>query len=144
MGYQNHTNRPIEWTEPGVEVVVEQIEARRVVVVAPSFMHEQSETLSELDLELRGRVEARGMAFHRVPVPFDHPRFVSVLADLVQSRTGAEPAGHAVAWRRCMCRGAPGALCTNGMRLDAAQVTAPPRERAGLSLRRPDRSRAQT
>ena len=122
MGYQNHTNRPIEWTEPPMEEVVERLEARQVVVVAPSFMHEQSETLSELDEELKDRIEARGMRYHRVPVPHDHTRFVGVLADLVESRMGREPAGHPVDWRRCLCRGKSGARCTNGMRLDAADV----------------------
>jgi ferrochelatase len=122
MGFQNHTNRPIEWTEPGVEKVVEQIDGHTVVVVAPSFMHEQSETLSELDHELRARVEARGMRFHRVPVPHDDPRFVQVLADLVESRVGGSPLRDVGGWRRCICRAGGGARCTNGMRLDAVNV----------------------
>jgi protoporphyrin/coproporphyrin ferrochelatase len=122
MGYQNHTNRPIEWTEPAVEEVVEHLDARRVVVVAPSFMHEQSETLAELDHDLRERVEARGIAYHRVPVPHDHRRFVAVLADLVESVAEPDATGRGVGWRRCICRGRSGAHCTNGMRRDAADV----------------------
>jgi ferrochelatase len=131
MGYQNHTNRPIEWTEPGVEEVVERLDARRVVVVAPSFMHEQSETLAELDEELRERIEARGMDYHRVPVPHDDPRFVRVLADLVESRNGTDATAHGVDWRHCLCRGRSGARCTNGMRLDAADVRPARRGEAG-------------
>jgi ferrochelatase len=122
VGFQNHTNRPIEWTEPGMEKVVPRLGGHTVVVVAPSFMHEQSETLAELDRDLRTSVEERGLAFHRVPVPHDDPRFVRVLADLVESRsTGGDAAGR-VEWRRCMCRGRSGALCTNGMRLDALDM----------------------
>ncbi|MSR37067.1 MAG: ferrochelatase, partial [Gemmatimonadetes bacterium] len=49
IGYQNHTNRPIEWTKPDTEQVIAELDADRVVVVAGSFMHEQSETLRELD-----------------------------------------------------------------------------------------------
>jgi ferrochelatase len=130
MGYQNHTNRPIAWTEPAVEEVVDRLDAQTVVVVAPSFMHEQSETLSELDRELRERVEARGMAFHRVPIPHDDPRFVNVLADLVEGRTGDPSDGGPVEWRRCVCRAGGSALCTNGMRLEAWSVPARPADRS--------------
>jgi len=122
MGYQNHTNRPIAWTEPAVENVVDRIEAERLVVVAPSFMHEQSETLAELDHDLRERVEARGMGFHRVPVPHDHPRFLNVLADLVEARLGEPVAAGGVELRRCICRGGGNARCTNGLRLDTVDV----------------------
>jgi ferrochelatase len=121
MGFQNHTNRPIEWTAPPVEDVVEHLDGHTVVVVAPSFMHEQSETLSELDRELRERVEARGMRFHRVPIPHDDPRFVQVLADLVESRVGGAP-DRDVGWRRCLCRAGGTARCTNGMRLDSLRI----------------------
>jgi ferrochelatase len=116
VGYQNHTNRPIEWTKPDVEAVLDEIDADRVVVVAASFMHEQSETLSELDHDLRRAAEKRGLAFHRVPIPHVHPRFVRVLADLVEARMGRDPAGSAVTLRRCVCRAGGAARCTNGLR----------------------------
>lgn len=120
MGFQNHTNRPIDWTEPGIEKVVGRLDGRSVVVVAPSFMHEQSETLAELDHDLRAMVEARGLAFHRVPVPYDEPRFTRVLADLVESSARDEDRAGKVEWRRCLCRS--GARCTNGMSLDPVSV----------------------
>jgi ferrochelatase len=104
LGYQNHTNRPgVEWTQPDVGHVIEEIEARRVVVDPVSFMHEQSETLAELDHELRGEAEARGLEFHRVPIPYAAPAFIDVLADLVEG---------GVELRRCRCR--EGAWCLNG------------------------------
>src|SRR5690606_36408500 len=53
IGYQNHTNRPIAWTQPDIEAVIEEVDAEHVIVVPASFMHEQSETLAELDIELR-------------------------------------------------------------------------------------------
>ena len=59
------------------------LEADDVVVVPVSFVHEQSETLDELDLELRELVEQLGMGFHRVATPHDHPDMGAVLADLV-------------------------------------------------------------
>ncbi len=112
LGYQNHGNRPIEWTQPSIDRVIGEIEADTVVVVPVSFMHEQSETLSELDIELRHEAEARGLRFLRVPVPHADPRFAGILADLVESalRAGAGP----VPLRPCRCRPEAGTYCTNG------------------------------
>ncbi|HET8654771.1 MAG TPA: ferrochelatase, partial [Longimicrobiaceae bacterium] len=85
IGYQNHTNRPgLQWTQPDIDQVIASVDAERVVVDACSFMHEQSETLAELDHELRSEAECRGLEFHRVPVPYAAPEFISVLADLVE------------------------------------------------------------
>jgi ferrochelatase len=123
IGYQNHTNRPIDWTQPSVEDALERVVAQRLVVVTPSFMHEQSETLAELDGDLRERVEARGMTYRRVPVPHDHARFVDILADLVAGLLASEPDAP-VEWRRCVCRAGGRARCTNGLRLDSAAVRA--------------------
>ena len=113
LGYQNHGNRPdVAWTRPDVEDVVERVEADRIVVDAPSFMHEQSETLAELDHDLREDAEARGLEFVRVPIPHDDPRFAVVLADLVEAvlpdRTVALPAP-----RPCRCRPAEVTRCLN-------------------------------
>lgn len=90
IGYQNHANRPgVEWTAPDVETVIRELGAtpgvERVVVDPVSFMHEQSETLVELDRELREVAESVGLAFRRVPIPFDAPAFIDVLADAVES-----------------------------------------------------------
>ncbi|MDY6780049.1 MAG: ferrochelatase, partial [Halobacteria archaeon] len=75
IGYQNHANRDdVDWTQPETEEVVEEVEGDRVVVEPLSFMHEQSETLSELDIELREECEEMGLEMHRVPVPHDDPR----------------------------------------------------------------------
>jgi protoporphyrin/coproporphyrin ferrochelatase len=119
IGYQNHTNRPIDWTQPDVEKVIEEVDADRVVVDAVSFMHEQSETLAELDHDLREEAEERGLGFFRVPIHHAAPAFINVLAELVEpflredadpAELPAEPTGGA-AWERCRCK--PGACCTN-------------------------------
>ncbi|MDY7082945.1 MAG: ferrochelatase, partial [Halobacteria archaeon] len=87
IGYQNHENRDVEWTQPETEDVIERLgrddETQNVVVEPLSFMHEQSETLSELDLELRDECDEVGLELYRVPIPHNDPRFGSVLADLV-------------------------------------------------------------
>ncbi len=111
LGYQNHTNRPIEWTEPDIEKVIEEVDADKVVVDPCSFMHEQSETLAELDHDLKEKAEARGLSFFRVPVPHDDPAFIRLLADLVEPFiTGTfEQAG----FRPCRCRSTPNTFCLN-------------------------------
>lgn len=116
IGYQNHGNRPdVAWTEPDVEDVVERIEADRIVVDAPSFMHEQSETLAELDHDLREEAEARGLGFVRVPVPHDDPRFAGVLADLVEAvlPDRRSPLRNL---ERCRCRTSRATRCLNAGR----------------------------
>ncbi|WP_049926824.1 ferrochelatase [Halopiger goleimassiliensis] len=114
IGYQNHANRGIEWTEPDTEDVVEGLEgeAERVVVEPMSFMHEQSETLVELDVDLREDAEAVGLDLHRVPVPHDDPRFPTLLADTVEPfLSGFEPSYYQL--RPCQCRDEPGTYCYN-------------------------------
>ena len=110
IGYQNHTNRPVEWTQPDLEDVMRNLDAEHALVVPVSFMHEQSETLAELDHDVRRLAESRGIAFHRVPVPHDDPRFAEVLADLVEARLGVG----AMELYRCVCRPSERTMCTNG------------------------------
>lgn len=117
IGYQNHSNRPVDWTQPDVERVIEDIDADHVVVDAISFMHEQSETLAELDLDLRQDAESRGLGFHRVPVPHEDARFAVVLADLCEPflHDGDTPrAAAGLPFRQCHCRPVPGTCCLNG------------------------------
>ncbi len=115
VGFQNHTNRRISWTWPDNEERIETLAERRLVVDAVSFVHEQSETLDELDRELRSAVEAMGKEMHRVPVPHDDPRFAGVLADLVGEALGQSPE-EGVELAPCRCRPVPGTWCTNGAR----------------------------
>ncbi|NGM70969.1 ferrochelatase [Natronolimnobius sp. AArcel1] len=116
IGYQNHSNRNIDWTEPETEDVVEELgqrgEADRVVVEPMSFMHEQSETLVELDIDLREDAEDVGLELHRVPVPHDDSRFPQLLSDLVEPFvSGFEPSYYNL--RQCQCRDEPGSYCLN-------------------------------
>jgi ferrochelatase len=113
LGYQNHTNRDIEWTGPEVETVVRKVDAGRVIVDAVSFMHEQSETLAELDGELRGIAEEAGLEFHRIPIPHDDPAFAELLADLVEDVLRPEPIMGELGLRRCLCRATPTTFCLN-------------------------------
>ncbi|MFC3959310.1 ferrochelatase [Halovivax cerinus] len=120
IGYQNHANRGIEWTAPETEEVVENLgdEADRVVVEPMSFMHEQSETLAELDVDLAEDAADVGLDLYRVPIPHDDPRFADLLADLLEPFcAGFDPAYYQL--RQCECRPEPGTYCLNaGMRTE--------------------------
>ncbi len=112
VGFQNHENRDIPWTEPDVEEAIEDVDADRVVVEPISFMHEQSETLSELDVELREEADELGLDFYRVPVPHDDDRFSTVLADLVEPFVSDfDPRYYQ--FRQCQCKDTPGTMCLN-------------------------------
>lgn len=110
LGYQNHANRGIEWTGPDLEDVVDSIDAEALVIEAVSFIHEQSETLSELDRDIRERVESRGIRFCRVPIPHDEPAFAELLADLVEAALRPDAASA----RLLSCRCRPGGRCLSG------------------------------
>ena len=115
IGYQNHSNRPgIEWTQPDIEKVVAEVDADRIVVDPVSFMHEQSETLAELDIELREEAEERGIGFHRVPIAHLEPRFIGLLADLVMASLPNTGGDLPVQLQPCRCSGTKGTFCTNG------------------------------
>ncbi len=123
VGFQNHSNRGIPWTQPDNEDLVRRVRAKRLVVVPISFLHEQSETLIELDVDLRELVEELGMEMVRVPAPPTDGRLASILADLVEPLLGSDGGAGAedegslgkagLPYRSCKCRGAPGAVCLN-------------------------------
>ena len=115
VGFQNHGNRRIPWTQPDNEHRIRELEERHLVVVPISFMKEQSETLSELDVELRAFVESLGKELHRVPVPHDHPTFAKYLAGRVEELLSADPAAGG-SLSRCRCCPGAGVWCTNGSR----------------------------
>lgn len=123
LGYQNHGNRSeVAWTEPDVEDAVTSLDAERVVVEPVSFVHEQSETLSELDVELREEAEEAGLELHRVPVPHAEPRFIRLLADLVEPlleadvpEDGADFEGRRFLYGACRCKPTDGTFCLNSV-----------------------------
>jgi ferrochelatase len=115
VGFQNHENRDIPWTEPETEDLVDDIDTDRVVVEPISFLHEQSETLSELDIELREDAIDEGQTMHRVPIPHDDERIGDIFADLVEPLVADFDPGY-YQFRQCQCRDEPGTVCLNAPR----------------------------
>lgn len=115
LGFQNHENRDIPWTEPEIEAVIESIDAECVVVEPMSFMHEQSETLVELDHDLAAVAEAVNLEFSRIPVPHDDSSFPELLADLViPILANVDPALYQL--RSCQCANTDRTYCLNAPR----------------------------
>ncbi len=117
IGYQNHANRDISWTEPETEAVIADIatDAEHVIVDPLSFIHEQSETLVELDIDLQEDAEDAGVALHRVPVPHDDPRLPRLLANLIEPLlVGGDPGYYQL--RQCQCQPREGTYCLNAPR----------------------------
>jgi len=115
LGYQNHSNRNIPWTEPETEDVVEALSVDRIVVDPISFLHEQSETLSELDIELVEDAVDDDQEFYRVPIPHDDARLGELFADLVEPFVAGFEPGY-FQFRQCQCRPEPGTMCLNAPR----------------------------
>jgi len=115
VGFQNHTNRRVAWTQPDNEERIRDAIERRLVVVPISFLREQSETLAELDHGLRAFAQALGKEFHRVPVPHDDVALAPLMADLIAEALADAP-GADRALSRCRCRPDDGTWCTNGAR----------------------------
>ncbi|QZA88154.1 ferrochelatase [Salinarchaeum sp. IM2453] len=114
LGFQNHENRGIDWTEPDIETVIESLDesVEHVIVEPMSFMHEQSETLVELDIDLKKEAVERGFSFHRIPVPHDDDRFPALLADLVEPII-ADVSPEYYQLRQCQCRPKENTYCLN-------------------------------
>ncbi len=110
LGFQNHGSRGVEWTQPDIEDALETIDVSRVVVEPVSFIHEQSETLSELDIELAEDAADLGLEFVRVPVPHDDERLAAVLADLVEPAVAGFDDTY-YSFRACQCSDTPGTRC---------------------------------
>jgi len=85
--YQSRVG-PLEWIGPSTQSEVERAGRDSVpVVMAPiAFVCEHSETLVELDIELRHVAEASGVPLYlRVPTVDVSPQFIGGLAGLVRS-----------------------------------------------------------
>ena len=110
LGYQNHGNRPIAWTQPDNQTLLPTVDARRVVVVPISFVHEQSETLVELDRDLAALASSAGLDFHRVGVPHSHAGLIALFVELIE---GALRGSADRFLGRCGCRPGEDTWCAS-------------------------------
>ncbi len=91
FAYQSAGRTGEAWLEPDVlDAVAALAEAGETSLVIQSigFVSDHLEVLYDLDIEARRAAESRGMAYARAAMPNADPRFIAVLADLVEARLG--------------------------------------------------------
>ena len=111
IGYQNHQHGAADWTEPEITDLVTGLGADRAVIEPISFLHEQSETLIDLDDELRAAAPDE-LTLVRVPVPHGDSRLGVVIADLLGPLLAGAGLEHS-RLGRCRCCATPGTVCLN-------------------------------
>jgi ferrochelatase len=86
-----------EWLEPEADEVVRALAAdgwEKLLVVPVGFVSDNVETMYDLDIELRGVVEANGMEYRRSTPPNDSPYFIQAIADVVIDYLARQPVEH--------------------------------------------------
>jgi ferrochelatase len=93
IAYQSRSGRPGEpWLEPDIGVVLKLLaaEGHREVLVAPiGFVADHVEVLYDLDIAARRVAEESGMRFLRAGCPNGHPKFLRMMADIVERERGS-------------------------------------------------------
>jgi ferrochelatase len=89
--YQSRSGPPQQpWLEPDVCDRIEQLHEAGplsdLVVVPIGFISDHLEVLYDLDHEARHLCERLGVTMHRVPTVGTHPRFVSMICELIVER----------------------------------------------------------
>lgn len=90
ISYQSRSGKPTDpWLEPDVGQVIRRVAEDGVshLIVAPlGFVCEHVEVLYDLDIELRKIAEDHGMRFFRASCPNDHPTFIRMMADIIETK----------------------------------------------------------
>jgi protoporphyrin/coproporphyrin ferrochelatase len=88
--YQSRSGRPSDpWLEPDILDYIADLNgqgAKALVIVPVGFLSDHMEILFDLDEEARQKCDALGMPLARAETVGTHPRFVSMLAELIQER----------------------------------------------------------
>jgi ferrochelatase len=97
FGFQSKGRGGGEWMEPEVDDVVRELAEegwKKILVVPVGFVSDNVETLYDLDILLRGEIEALGMEYRRAEPPNDSPLFIQALADVVVQHLAHRPLQH--------------------------------------------------
>jgi ferrochelatase len=96
IGYQSSPDVPPgSWLEPDVLDVIREVSARgaKDIIVAPvGFICDHVEVLFDLDVEAKEAADACGMGFFRAGTVGSHPKFISMLCDIVSDHMAGESA----------------------------------------------------
>jgi ferrochelatase len=87
--YQSRSGNPRDpWLVPDVCDAIEAIDRSRFphLVVTPSgFLSDNVEVLYDIDIEAKSKAMERGFGFTRSETVMDHPSFIHLMADQVQT-----------------------------------------------------------
>ena len=88
--YQSRSGPPAQpWLEPSIEERVQEMAengVKRVVVSPIGFVSDHMEVVFDLDTELQGKCEELGVQLIRAGTVGTHPKFVSMIRELVLER----------------------------------------------------------
>jgi ferrochelatase len=92
LAFQSRSGPPSQpWLEPDVESTLRAIAAgggsRDVVVVPIGFLHDHMEVVFDLDIEVGELCEELGLTMTRAATPGLHPRFITMIRELIFERT---------------------------------------------------------
>jgi len=90
LAYQSRSGPPSQpWLEPDVRDHLAELAksgTRAVVVIPVGFVSDHMEVRHDLDLEAARTADDLGLAFARAATPGTHPRFASMIIELVRER----------------------------------------------------------
>jgi protoporphyrin/coproporphyrin ferrochelatase len=90
LAYQSRSGPPSQpWLEPDVRDHLAELAksgTAAVVVIPVGFVSEHMEVVHDLDLEAAHTADSLGLAFARAATPSAHPRFASMVTELVRER----------------------------------------------------------
>ena len=90
ISYQSRSGKPTDpWLEPDVNQTIRDLaaEGSSEVIVAPiGFVCDHVEILYDLDIEVKTFAENHGMKFIRANCPNDHPTFIRMMAEVIETK----------------------------------------------------------
>lgn len=88
--YQSRSGPPGQpWLEPDIGGVLRELESSAPVILAPiGFISDHMEVLYDLDTEARAIAEKRGLHMVRAATVGVHPKFLSMIRELILEKTG--------------------------------------------------------
>lgn len=90
LAYQSRSGRPRDpWLEPDIAQAIRDLAAQgdKQIIVAPvGFVCDHVEVLYDLDIEAKNLADGLGVELIRASCPNDHPTFVRMMADVIDSQ----------------------------------------------------------
>jgi len=90
LAYQSRSGRPSDpWLEPDIGQAIRDLAAQgdKQIIVAPvGFVCDHVEVLYDLDIDAKNIADGLGVELIRASCPNDHPTFVRMMADVIDSQ----------------------------------------------------------